>query len=73
MFGFVFIVMSEKNASHFRASSGALVNTRGAPFDARKKANIQIGKVCQEKNGLFDKFVTEGGVLFDRMNIIISM
>ena len=50
-----------------------LLTREGRLFDARRKANIQIGKVCQEKNGLCDKFVTEGGVLFDRMNIIISM
>ena len=53
--------------------AGRLLIREGRLFDARGKANIQIGKVCQEKNSVCDKFVTEGGVLFDRMNIIISM
>ena len=39
----------------------------GRLFDARGKANIQIGKAGQEKNCLCVQFVTEGGVILDRI------
>ncbi len=35
---------------------------KGRLFNARGKANIQIGKACQEKNCFCVKFVTEGGM-----------
>jgi hypothetical protein len=35
-----------------------------------RQGNIQFGKAGQGKNGLCDKFVTEGGVILDRINMI---
>ena len=50
-----------------------LLTREGRLFDARRKANIQISKVCQEKNGLCDEFVTEAREILDRINIIYRM
>ena len=45
----------------------------GRLFGARGKANIQIGKACQEKNCFCVKLVTEGGMSSDKLASIVCI
>ncbi len=49
---------------------GIFEKLKGNFWQDSANRNIQRDNASQEKNGLCDKFVTEGGIILDRINII---